>query len=67
MQKEAEKNLNYKSLSIEIQRMRNMQRVNIPVIIGATGIVIKGLKENLEATPRKHLTDALQKTAILGT
>jgi hypothetical protein len=39
----------------------------IPVIIGATGIVIKGLKKNLEAMAGKYLADALQKTAILGT
>jgi hypothetical protein len=39
----------------------------ISVVIGATGIVTKGLKENLEAIPRKHSTDSLQKTAILRT
>jgi hypothetical protein len=41
--------------------------VIIPVIIGATGIVTKGLKKNLQAMPGKHSTDKLQKTAILGT
>jgi len=40
--------------------------MKMPVIIGATGVVIKGLKKNLEAMPGKYLTDALQKTAILG-
>jgi len=39
----------------------------IPVIIRDTGIVIKGLKKNLEAVPGKHSIDSLQKTAILGT
>ena len=29
----------------------------IPVIIGASGIVTKGLRKNLEAIPGKHLTD----------
>ena len=67
MQKKAEKNLNYNSLSIEIQQMWNMQHMNITVITGATGIIIKGLKKNLEAMPAKYLTDVLQKTAILGT
>jgi hypothetical protein len=47
--------------------MWNMKCVIIPVIIGATGIVTKGLKENLEAIPGKHSTDPLQKTAVLGT
>jgi hypothetical protein len=39
----------------------------IPVIIGVSGIVTKSLRKNLEAIPRKHSTDSLQKTAILGT
>jgi hypothetical protein len=41
----------------------------IPVIIGATGIVMKSLKKNLEAIPGKHSIDLLQKAAIhvLGT
>jgi hypothetical protein len=39
----------------------------IPVIIGATGIVTRSLRKNLEAVPGKHSIDSLQKTAILGT
>jgi hypothetical protein len=39
----------------------------IPVIIGATGIVTKSLRTNLEAIPGKHSIDSLQKTAALGT
>jgi hypothetical protein len=39
----------------------------IPVIIGATTIVRRGLRKNLEAIPGKHSIDSLQKTAILGT
>jgi hypothetical protein len=38
----------------------------IPVIIVATGIVSKSLK-NLETIPGQHSTDSVQKTAILGT
>ena len=41
--------------------------IYIPVIIGATGIVTRSLKKNLEAAPGKHSIDSLQKTAILGT
>ena len=40
---------------------------DIPVIIGATGIVMRSLRKNLEAVPGKHSIDSLQKTAILGT
>jgi hypothetical protein len=40
---------------------------DLSVIIGATGIITKGLKKNLEAVPGKHSVDSVQKTAILGT
>ena len=65
--KEAEKKLKYKSLCIEIQRMWYLKCTIIPVIIGATGIVTRTLRKNLEAVPGKHSLDSLQKTAILGT
>jgi hypothetical protein len=51
----------------EIQRMWNLKCTIIPVIIGATGIVTRTLKKNLEAVPGKHSIDSLQKTAIRGT
>jgi hypothetical protein len=38
-----------------------------PVIIGATGIVIKSLQKYPEIIPGQHSIDSLQKTAILGT
>jgi hypothetical protein len=67
VQKEAGKNLKYNSLCIEIQRMWNLKCTVVPVIIGATGIVTRSLRENLETVPGKHSIDSLQKTAILGT
>ena len=67
VQKEAEKKLKYKSLCIEIQRIWNLKCTIIPVIIGATGIVRRNLRKNLETVPGKHSIDLLQKTAILGT
>jgi hypothetical protein len=66
-QKEAEKKLKYKSLCTEIQRMWNMTCLVIPVVIGVTGIVARGLMKNLEVIPGKHSIDSLQKTAVLGT
>jgi hypothetical protein len=62
-----EKKLKYKSLCIEIQRMWNLKCTIILIVIGATGIVTRSLKKNLEAVPGKHSIDSLQKTAILGT
>ena len=67
VQMEAEKKLKYKSLCIEIQRMWNLKYTIIPVIIGATGIVRRRLKKNLEAVPERYSIDLPQKTAILGT
>jgi stage III sporulation protein SpoIIIAA len=65
--KEAETKLNCKSLCIEVQRMWNLKCKFISVIIGATGIVTKGLKKNLEAIPGKYSVYSVQQTAILGT
>jgi len=47
--------------------MWNLKCAIVPVIIGATGIVTRSLRKNLEAVPGKHSIDSLQKTAILGT
>ena len=55
------------SLCIEIQRMWNLKCTIVPVIIGATGIVTRSLKKNLETIPGKHSIDSLHKKAILGT
>jgi predicted homoserine dehydrogenase-like protein len=44
-----------------IHRMWNIKCMIIRVIIGATGIVTKGLKTTLEAIPGKHSVDSLQK------
>jgi len=67
VQKEAENKLKYKSLCTEIQRVWNLKCTVVPVITGATGIVTRSLKKNLETVPGKHSIDSLQKTAILGT
>ena len=51
----------------KIQRMWNLKCTIVPVIIGATGIVTRSLKKNLETVPGKHSIYSLQKAAILGT
>ena len=60
VQKEAEKKLQYKSLGIEIERMWNLKCTIVPVTIGATGIVTRSLKKNLQAIPGTHSTDSLR-------
>ena len=65
--KEAEKILNYKDLTIEIQLMWNVKTKAIPVIIGATGSVSKSFRKYVSNIPGKHEVKELQKTAILGT
>jgi hypothetical protein len=47
IQNKSEKKLKYKNLSIEIQRMWNMKCFVVPAIIGATGIVTRGLKKKI--------------------
>ena len=67
VQKEAEKELEYKRLWTEIKRMWNLKCKNIPVVIRASRIVTKVLRKNLEAIARKRSIDSIQKTAMLGT
>jgi len=43
----------------------NLKCTLMPVVIGATGIVTRSLRKNLEALPGKHSIDSLQKTTIL--
>jgi hypothetical protein len=63
IQKESEKKFKYNNLSIEIQRMWNMKYFVVPAIIGATGIVTKGLKKYLETIPGKLSINSLQKNS----
>ena len=65
--KEAEKILKYKDLTIEIQRMWNVKTKVIPVIVGVTGTISKSFRKYVSNIPGKHEVKELQKTAILGT
>jgi hypothetical protein len=65
VQKEAEKKFQYKSLCIEIQRMWNLKCTIVPVITGATGIVTRSLRKNLEAVPGKADLDGIWRSYTL--
>jgi hypothetical protein len=67
IQKEAEKILKYKDLTIEIQRMWNIKTRMIPVIIGATGTISKTFRKYVSIITGKHEVRELQKKTILGT
>jgi hypothetical protein len=67
VQKEAEKILKYKDLTIEIQRMWNVNTRVIPVITGATGTISKSFRKYVSTIPGNHEVTELQKTAILDT
>jgi hypothetical protein len=67
IKKEAKKILKYKDLTIEIQRMWNVKRKVIPVIIDTTGTISKSFGKYVSNIPGNHEVKELQKTAILGT
>jgi len=67
IKKEAEKILKYKCLTIEIRRMWSIKAKVIPLIIGATGTILKSFRKYVSNIPGKHEVKELQKTAILDT
>jgi hypothetical protein len=67
IQKEAEKILKYKDLTMEIQHMWNVKTRVILVIIGVTGTISRSLKKYVSTISGNHEVGELQKTAIMGT
>jgi hypothetical protein len=67
IKKEAENISKYKDLTMEIQRMWNVKARVIPVIIGATGNILKSFRKYVSSIPGNHEIRELQKRAILGT
>ena len=65
--KELEKRSKYKDLEIEISRMWGMKVVNVPVIIGALGLVKKGMEKNIKNLPGTIRIEQCQKTVLLKT
>jgi hypothetical protein len=66
IKKEAGKILNYKDLTIEIQRMWNVREKVITVKIVATGTISKSLRQNPSNKPGKHGIKETQKNSNFG-
>ena len=65
--KEIEKIAKYKDLEIEISKMWSMKTKVIPVVIGALGLIRKGINRYIEQIPGNIRVEELQKTVLLGT
>jgi hypothetical protein len=65
IKKEVEKTL--KTLTLEIQRMWNVKRTGIPVIVWARGTISESFRKYLIRIPGKHDMKELRNTAILST
>jgi hypothetical protein len=55
------------NVTTEAQRMWNVKTKVMPVIVGATGTILKSLRKFLSNISGKHEVKDLQETAILGT
>jgi len=65
--KEAEKILKCKDLTIQMQRMWNVKTKMMAVIIGASGTISKSFRKYVSIIPGNHEVKEQQETAILGT
>ena len=62
-----EKLSKYKDLEIEIEKTWGMKTTTIPKIIGALGLVKKGIENYTGKIPGNIRITELQKTVLLGT
>ena len=65
--KVTEKLSKYKDLEIKISRMWNMKTEVIPVVVGAPGLMKKGIEKYTNRIPGNINIYAVQKIALLGT
>ncbi|XP_028517939.1 uncharacterized protein LOC110248967 [Exaiptasia diaphana] len=65
--KTTEKLSKYKDLEIEVERMWGLKTSTIPVIIGALGLIKKGIDKYINKIPGNIKIVELQKIVLLGT
>ena len=61
-----EKKSKYKDLELEIQRMWHMKTIVILVVVGAFGIIRKGMVENIKKVSEIASVTEIQKISMLG-
>ena len=65
--KEFDKLSRYKDLQIEIERMWRLKKTVIPVIVGAIGMVKKGVLNHLKSIPGEPNLQEIQKIVLTST
>ena len=61
-----EKKSKYKDLELEIQRMWHTKTIVILVVVGAFGIIRKGMVENIKKVSETASVTEIQKISMLG-
>ena len=64
--KEVEKLSKYKDLEIEVTKMWEMKTSTVPIVVGALGLIKKGLEKYAKQIPGQIQIVELQKIALLG-
>jgi hypothetical protein len=64
---EIEKLSKYKDLEIEVCRKRKVRTKSVPITVGASGIINKGLDQYLQLLPGNHSAKELQTTTLMNT
>ena len=65
--KEVEKLSKYKDLEIEVSKMWKMKTTTLPLVIGALGVIKKGMRWTVAKIPGTINIEELQKIALMGT
>ena len=65
--KEFDKLSKYKDLQIEIDRMWHLKTTIVPVVVGALGMVKKGIQNHLNTIPGEPNLQEIQKIVLIST
>ena len=64
--KEVEKPSKYKDLEIEVTKMWQVKTTTVPIVVGALGLIKRGLEKYASQIPGHIRIEELQKIALLG-